>query len=144
MPVITFDLENAALYVGPYAITSFADGEAVSIEYDDEDWATTKGTKGYLARAKKVNITATLKVSLVPGNVANQWLAQLRENDIKDGSGAVRIEFREYNNGGGVVGEVGFIKKLPSQAWTTNEPAAIEWELTVVNPTITPSVLHQS
>jgi hypothetical protein len=138
--LLHFDIKNAVCYIGSYTIASFADGEAVSVELDDENFTLVKGTNGELIRIGKNNNSATAKVRLNEGNEANQYLSILETADRQTGAGAVGFRFVDFNGGGTVSAVQAYIKKLPSMSWGT-EGSVREWEFVLANPEIKDSSL---
>ena len=137
----TFDINNAALTIGSYSISSFASGNAFEVEVDDDNWEIVSGTGGAVTRARKNNNVATAKIRLDVGNDANVYLAKLEKSDRENGTGVVTLLFREYNGNGRVQAQNAFVTKHAAQSYG-DSPEVIEWELKLVGWEITPSSLN--
>ena len=138
--LMTFDIKNAACYIGNYTIERFADGEAVGATVDDENFELVKGTNGETLRVAKSNHLTTVKVRLVMGNPANKYLSDLEQTDKKRGTGIVQFRFVEYNGNGSITAPEAFIKKHADLAYGT-DAAVREWEFVLDGATIVESQL---
>lgn len=111
----TFNLKKVACILGGNIITGFADGDAISIEYDEDHWSLTVGADGEGVRSKSNNLAATITIRLLQSSPANEILQNFWNADKIADNGVFPLMIKD-NSGNSV--------HVAAQAWVQKQAPA--------------------
>jgi hypothetical protein len=111
----THDIRKFLLVVAGIPVTGFAEGDAFSLEFDEDDWNLTVGADGESARSYIPNRAGTLSINLMATSLSNDAMNAARLLDEATGLGQFPVLIRNVN------GSEGW---SAAQAWV-QAPAAI-------------------
>jgi len=131
----SYNLEDVYLTVNSVLITEYADGDAITIEYDEDDTVENQGTHGSVMVAERPNNIASLTFTVKQGSPVNGFLWNLRRQ--KRGQVAFSFPIMCNDNRGEALisAAQAWIKKPPSLAYGT-EPGDREWTMKISTPDI--------
>lgn len=127
MAVKTYDPKAQSIIVGSRPLTGFAD-ELMTIEYNEDAYTLTVGSRGHGARAKNANKSARITLTLLATHEDNDYLMSLAAADELSGNGAV--PFLHKDNRGTTLNSAAtcWIVKVPAQAYN-KEVGTRQWIL---------------
>ncbi len=94
MALKEYNFAEVALIIGGNQIMGFADGEAITVERDEDDFKTYVGNDGETTRAKSNNRLGKITFKLAQSSGSNAFLTGLLKANsivptfVKDGSGS--------------------------------------------------------
>lgn len=133
MAARTYSLDEVIATIDGRPIREYATGDAISVELDDDDWATTQGAHGAVIRARKHNAIATGTIRIVQGSPTNEWLSVLANADRNTGRGAFDLVIQDARAKATLCSGRAWVTKRPAMAFA-DEAGQVEWQLTIANP----------
>lgn len=110
----TYDFKEVAVTFGGRIITGFADGDAVAVELNEDEWTLQVGAEGEATRSKSNNNSAKVTIRLQQASESNAVLNAFAMADKLKNSGAQPFFMK---TGGGSVYSC-------LAAWVVKRPAA--------------------
>lgn len=132
MATRVYDVNLVALNFRGIPIQEFADGDAMSAEYDDDDFATGQGSHGAVLRAKKHNNIVTLTVRLMQGSPSNAFLSAQNKLDRTLGTGIGVLSMKDLLGSDLLASPAAWVMK-PAPMTMATEPGEREWIFTCSN-----------
>lgn len=129
MAVRHYNLDQVTFTIAGVPVTEYAEGDAITIEYTDDDWMTTKGHHGSVIRGKKPNTVADVTVTTMQGSPVNELLQNLADADLQSGLAAGPMFVKDLNGTSLASASRAWVKKRPGLKFAT-EPGSVEWALT--------------
>lgn len=131
-----YNLEEMAVVLAGVPVTQFIDGEAVTVEFDAEDYTWTQGTHGIVIRAKRPNNIATATLRVMQGADILDYLQSTRDLDVSVPTGlAFTFGIVDPNGRSFVSAPRASFMTPPPMSFGT-EAVAREWQLKLANPVI--------
>jgi hypothetical protein len=130
-----FDLTETVLTFAGNPITEFAEGDSVSIELDEDQWAAAQGHHGSVLRAKRNSNLGSATVTLMYGSPANEILQSIADQDQATGLGAGGFSWTDLNGSTTCTAAQAWITKVPPIKGST-EPTSNEWTFKLANPVL--------
>jgi len=135
-----FDVKNYAadevvIAFGAIPVNSgYADGDFVSIEYDEDAFSLQIGTDGEAARSRTNNRAATITISLMQTSDANDLLSAQYNLDVNSagGAGIVPLLITDTSGRSLFTAEKAWIQKLPDVTYS-REAGPREWVIRTNN-----------
>jgi len=112
MPAHVVDVNFTLLKCGAIAMGGYADGEAISHDFDDVDWVLEKGSHGEITAVKKHNGTSKLTFRLMQGNA----LIPLIKNQMLTGRSFIFM-FADLHSDTVISSPQAIYEKMPKEAW---------------------------
>jgi len=133
MATRNYSLDDVYLTIAGQLITEFSDGDAIEIEYDEDDTVETQGTHGSVMVSERPNNIVSCTIRLMQGSPLNSFMWDLRKS--KRMSGQISFDFMMRDNRGElmVTTPQAWIKK-PAALGTGTEPGNREWTLKLSSP----------
>lgn len=133
MSTRNYSLDDVYMFVDSILITEYSDGDAIEIEYDEDDTTEIQGTHGSVVVSERPNNVASVTMRLMQGSPTNGFMWELRKR--KRGSGVVSFPFMVRDNRGELLvsSAQAWIKK-PSALGMGTEAGNREWALKLGNP----------
>lgn len=78
----TYDPSGVQTILGAAPITGFADGTFITVEQDEDSYATRTGADGEVVRTKMVARTATMTIVLLSTSLSNLILTGLHATEV--------------------------------------------------------------
>ncbi len=127
-----YNLDEVTLSIAGVVVTEFATGDAIEIEFDEDDWNVTQGHHGSVVRSKMPNNIASITVTVMQGSPVNELLQSLSDQDRFTGFGAGPFFVKDLNGTSLATAPSSWIKKVPNMTMGT-EPGEREWQVTAAN-----------
>ena len=100
-PTLTnVDLDQLSVLVGPIIVDGFAEGEALRIEFNDDQFVKYVGAGGQVSRAKTNDLSARITIRLMQGSATNDDFSKLFLSDLSLPNGAGQVPFFVRDRGG--------------------------------------------
>lgn len=93
----THDIRKWILVVAGIPVTGFGEGDAFSLEFDEDDWNLTVGADGEDARSYIPNRAGTLTITLMATSLSNDAMNAVRLLDETTGQGQVPVLIKNIN-----------------------------------------------
>ncbi len=123
----TFSLQFCAVTVGTLpALSGFAEGDALTVEFPNDDFEVQNSSDGEAIGVQKHNTVADLMIRLGQGNPLITQLRQLHEASLA--AGGITYPFSAINLKSPdelVTGDLLFKKRIPIKWGDTAQPAEI-------------------
>jgi hypothetical protein len=130
----TYGADQIIVEFAGLIIHGFDDDDAVSIEYEDDDFTTTVGVDGEVTRSKNINMPATATLHLKYTSTSNDALSALSllDRNAPGGAGVGTFKVRD---------RFGTTRYFAPQAWIQSRPSesigreagSREWVLALAN-----------
>jgi len=131
MATYHWNLAECSLTVAGYGpLSEFADGDAISISFSEDDWAITQGHNGAVVRSKKPNAIASATVIISYGSAHNDVLSDIYNNDKATGLGTGFFNYSDTNGRSQAYAETSWITKAPDLVGKT-EQDSVSWPITL-------------
>lgn len=127
----TFDLVRTQTLFAGVPMGSYAEGDAITFEMTEDEWAMVTGADGSVTRYKMNNRTATATIRLSYGSLANNVLDGFRKLDSATGLGVFPFVFIDPSSGTKIVASRAWVVRAPNLAIAAN-PGTREWTLHMV------------
>jgi hypothetical protein len=132
MQLYTFDIRKCLILAGPHILQGFADGEAFSLELDDDLYQKQAGADGDIARARRHGQAGNGKISLMQTSVSNDVLSAFAALDRLSNAGVFPLTVKDLLGTTTAFAAYAWIKKPPALA-LGKELATREWMLDLAN-----------
>jgi hypothetical protein len=133
----TYNPKKVAIICGSFAMSGFADGEMVSIAFDEDQWDLKVGTDGEGTRAKSNNTAATVKIMLMQSSDSNPILQAFWASDQASDGGIFPFLMKDNSGKTLYVADQMWIQKQPeskmgktaeSREWTLRTDKMVPYE----------------
>lgn len=124
----TFDIKKCLILVGPAIISGFADGEALSIELDDDLYQKQTGADGDVARSRRHGLAGNAKITLMQTSPSNDVLSAYSILDQTLNAGVVPLTVKDLLGRTAIFAPYAWVKK-PAPASFGKELTNREWVL---------------
>lgn len=128
----TFDIKKCIVLVGIARIQGFADGEAVSVELDDDLYQKVTGADGDASRARRHGLAASAKITLMQTSPSNDILMAIAVADRVNNAGVVPFTVKDLLGTTTLFGAYAWVKKTPVVAMG-KELTNREWMLDIAS-----------
>lgn len=126
MATYHYNLDEVSVVVMGLPVTEFAEGDAVEIEFSEDDWIAVQGHHKSVIRSKKPNNLIDIKLMIMQGSPINDQLSTRVALDLNTGLGAGSFSVIDANGTSLADAEVSWCTKRPSLKLST-EPQSVEW-----------------
>jgi hypothetical protein len=113
----TYDFKKVAVLVSFVPLVGFIDGDAVTVEMNDDDWELIVGADGEPTRSKKNNKSGRITVRLQASSLSNDYLDGLRKLDDLTGLGQIPIMIKDLFGTDLVVAAACWLVKPPAMTF---------------------------
>ena len=129
----SYSLNDVFMFIDSILVTEYAEGDAIEIEFDEDDTTETQGSHGSVMVAERPNNIAGVVFRLMQGSPVNGFMWDLRKR--KRGSGVIAFTFMVRDNRGEALVSTAqaWIKK-PAGVGMGTEIGNREWALKLGNP----------
>lgn len=128
----TVDLKKYNLLVGVAPIQGYQDGEAFSLELDDDLYQKVTGADGDTSRARRHGQSANLKINLMQTSPSNDILSAYAAADRLNNAGIIPITIADLLGTTRIFGAYGWVKKPPAVS-AGKEITTREWMLDIAS-----------
>lgn len=128
----TFDFKKCGIWVGGIRMQGFADGEAMTLELDDDLYIKQTGADGDVARTRRHGQAANAKIVLQQTSPSNDVLMGFAVLDRLNNAGVVPISVRDLLGTTAIFAPYCWVKKPPVFA-VGKELANREWMFDIAN-----------
>ena len=126
--VKTYDFKQVQCILGANILTGFADGDAISMEYESNLFNLTVGADGEATRSKTNNRSAKVTIKLLKTSTANDILNEFYQSDLLSNGGVFPFMLKDSNGVELHAAEKMWIEKEPSAPFGVDAPQR-EWTL---------------
>ena len=126
--MITYDPKKVILMLNGVLITGFAEDTFVEIEYNSERYAVAVGADGAGIRSKRNDRSATVRITLTAGVLANNVLQGMMALDDAANAGAVLFKMTDKGTGRSYSSVSMWVNKDPEGTYGTTAAGQV-WEL---------------
>lgn len=128
----TVDLKKYNLLVGVTPIQGYADGEAFSLELDDDLYQKVTGADGDTSRSRRHGMSASAKINLMQTSPSNDALSGYALADRINNAGIIPITIRDLLGTTVIFGAYAWVKKPPVVS-AGKEVTNREWMLDIAS-----------
>jgi hypothetical protein len=115
MAVKNYDFKKVSVIAGSQPLQGFAEGDAVTIETNEDAWLLLNGADGESTRAKNNNRSGRVTVVLLGSSSSNDYLSALHTADQLSGNAPFPIMVKD---------NTGTSLHSAATAWIVKPPAA--------------------
>lgn len=126
MPVKTHDFNRVKVSVNGVPISGFIDGDAVSIEFDEDEWSKNVGADGQVARVRQNQPGGTITIRLQPTSDSNAILDGFNKADLLTDFAPVSILVVDTLGGSSFFADAAWVQRDPGATYG-REPGDKEW-----------------
>jgi hypothetical protein len=138
MTVAIYDPSEVDILVGAFPIEGWADGEFLTIEYNEDDYILVVGTDGTFTRSKQMNGSVDATIKIMQSSTANAFLSALRLVGRKTTGGGDIVPFvvKDKNDATQLFfAAQSWIKSFPKQPFDKSATPR-EWIFTIPDPEV--------
>lgn len=128
----TYDPAKVTVAVAGIALTQFAKGSFVSVEYDSDAFSDEVGTRGEVVRIRSADERGMIKVTLMRASPSNDALSALAALDRLTGAGVGAAMVKDITGTSIHSAANAWVKKIPAAPYST-EADSVEWEIRCAN-----------
>lgn len=132
MALKTYNFKQVAVIVGGRQITGFAEGDAVTVERNEDSWTLQVGAEGESTRSKSNNRSGKVTLRLQQASESNAVLDGFRIADELADNGLVPVLVKDNSGNSLYSAEQAWVVKPPAAAHG-NKSAEREWVLETDN-----------
>lgn len=132
MALKSFNFAKVAVSVGGRPITGFADGEAITVERNEDAFSLLVGADGEATRAKSNNRSGRITLRLLQTSESNLILNDFAQADEVGDAGLVPVFIKDASGNSIYTAEQAWVVKRPSAAFGA-EAGDREWVLETDN-----------
>ncbi len=94
-----YDPKRVSVLVGGVPVSGWAEGEFITVVYDEDTFQKVVGTDGHTSRSKNENTNARLTIKLMQTSKSNDFLSALLNADklAPGGAGIVPVMIKDNN-----------------------------------------------
>lgn len=124
----TYDGDQVTISYGGKLLSGLADGEAVRIEQESDDFSDVVGTDGDVTRSKTNDHRATITVMLMQTSRSNDVLSAFAEEDLDnpDGAGVRALTIKDLSGDASYKARKAWIQRRPDVSFD-REATSREW-----------------
>lgn len=122
----TYDLKRVLMTVNGVPVSGFDEGEAVTVEFNEDAWKMKVGADGEAVRSKTNNRSGKLTFNVLYSSSANNIFESLRLADELTNSGQAAIYLKDLASGTEVFAARAWVTKSPNITFG-QEAGAREW-----------------
>lgn len=115
MALKTFDFKKVVCAVNGIPISGFADGDAITIEFDEDNWAKFVGADETVTRVKQNRRDGKITLRLQPSSSSNRDIARLARLDEEVGLFPVKILITDLLLGDTIFANEAWVMKDPGR-----------------------------
>jgi Protein of unknown function (DUF3277) len=128
MPNTTYDPSLGFLIIGGIAVADLADGTFLEISYAEDAYKKHVGSGGDVARTRILDVSGSMKVTVMQTGITNDRLMALRNADRIANAGVTSFMFKDLNGNTLAMAPDLWIKKTPSVKRQGKDLENVEWE----------------
>lgn len=128
----TFDIKKCIIIVGVARMQGFANGEAFSLELDDDLYQKEAGADGDVSRSRRHGLSASAKISLMQTSPSNDILMGYAVADHLSNAGVVPLTVKDILGTTTIFAPYCWVKK-PAPMAVGKELTNREWALDIAN-----------
>ena len=125
-PLYTYDPSEITFTFGGFALTGFAEGSFITVEYDEDSFTLDVGTDGEGARNKNANRAGKFTVKLMQTSSSNDILSSFYRADRLSNSGIAPAMCKDNLGRSLHMAESAWVEKSPSADYA-KESGVREW-----------------
>jgi len=129
----TYDSSKIKFIFGGQPAVGLNDGSFISVELDEDDWATTRGADGNVVRSNNQNVIATVTLTLQQTSPYNDYLSGIAIYDKVTGKGVHPILIKDLFGTTLLNSRFAFISKRPNISYDIEQQGR-EWSFKAVKP----------
>ena len=122
----THDIRKWILVVGGVPVSGFAEGDAFSLEFDEDDWSLTVGADGEDARSYIPSGAGTLTINLMATSLSNDAFNAARLLDELTGQAQFPVLLKNANGTEGWAAARAWVQR-PANVSVGRDVGAREW-----------------
>jgi hypothetical protein len=126
MGVRHYNLDEVMCSVFGIPITEYEIGDAIVIEYREDDWKDKQGHNGSVIRSLMPNTISDITLVTMQGSPINELLQSKADEDRRTGLAAGPFFCKDLNGTSIATASRAWIKKRPGLKFST-EPGSVEW-----------------
>lgn len=108
---------KVSLIVGVKAMSGFADGTFIELDYDEDAFSKKVGADGDVTRIQSANLTGTATITLDQASDCNDYLSGLAAADRASGIGVVPFMLRDASGTTIATGAEAWIRKQAATSY---------------------------
>jgi hypothetical protein len=135
MALKTFSMEKTCVTANGLPITGWADGDAITVEFNEDNWTHVVGADGEVTRVYQSRKDATITLRLGMGSTSNAVLANLKRLDEQTGV-PINITIIDFLLGDKVVANQCWCMRDPGRTFG-QDASPKEWTYVVAELTVT-------
>lgn len=124
----TVDIKKCLILVGPAIMQGFADGEAFTMELDDDLYQKVTGADGDVSRSRRHGMAASAMIKLMQTSPSNNVLSGYAILDQKTNAGVVPLVVKDLLGTTVLFSAYGWVKK-PAVVSYSKEVTNREWAI---------------
>ncbi len=129
----TYDSKYFKFIFGGSPAVGTNDGDFVSIEMDEDDWATSRGADGNVVRSNNQNVIATVTLTLQQTSPYNDYLSGIRKLDKVSGQGVKTLLVKDLLGTTKFFSKWAYIQKI-ANINRGIEAQGSEWTFKAISP----------
>jgi hypothetical protein len=123
----TYDPRAVVASFKSIPLGDYVDGTMIKVEYNEKGWAQKPGGQGEVARAKLLNLTGKITVTLLATSTVNDLLSAAYALDRAANLGFGSFYIEELTGTTIVTVPVAYIEQLPPIEYSGKEVGQREW-----------------
>lgn len=132
MALKPYDFKQVAFILGGRIITGFAEGEAITVERDEDSFTLMVGADGDATRAKSNNRSGTVTIRLLQTSESNLILQGFASADELSNAGLVPMLIKDNSGNSLFTAEQAWVQKPPAASFGA-EGTEREWVIRTDN-----------
>jgi hypothetical protein len=116
--VKNYNPKKISLIVGVRAISGFADGTFVEVDYDEDAFTKKGGADGQVTRVASANLSGSMTITLDQASDSNDYLSTLAIADRATGAGVVPVLLRDAGGTTIATGAEAWVRKQAGAAFS--------------------------
>jgi hypothetical protein len=133
MPATIVDVNAVLLQLGAVQVTGFADGEAMSHDFDGMDFEGSSGSHGEVTVVRKHNNIGTVTFRVMQGSVLNAILKGVHKASLLANGQSFAFTFKDLRGSTSINAAQAIIEKYPKETYGDSANPR-EWTVKVFNP----------
>lgn len=126
--VKSYDFKQVSVIFGGRIITGFAEGDAITVAHDEDDFTLKVGADGEATRSKSNNRAATITLRLMQTSDSNDVLSGMRSADQLTGNGKGPLLIKDNSGRSLHAADSAWVQKAPDAGYGA-EAGEREWVL---------------
>lgn len=125
-----YNPKKISLIVGVKAISGFADGTFVEVDYDEDAFTKKNGADGKVTRVASANLSGSMTITLDQASDSNDYLSILAVADRATGAGVVPVLLRDAGGTTLATGAEAWIRKQAPSSYS-NKSEDRKWVIDI-------------